>query len=227
MSTSHPTSASARHTLFMEKARRLNRTKVFVGSDKLKAANAVKEDDFRDMVERSLDAEAEKTGYCSKISNNFGAASYTPGTLERRSMELRDKFEAKIIKNHSDTVAPGENSSTLKTAMTTSHSSNDSELPSRSAREFRRIQRDINTINEEHGDATPSLTLFNRNPSSPSVVGTCGHHYSQSSDDMLRSTIDSRAAIAHTNVKGRQRVGVRNVNNQFDVAGEGGITISR
>ena len=95
-------SVSERHSTFIEKAHRLNRTKVFVTENKKGAQQAVENDDFRDYL---TDALGEN--FKSVINRGGDAAA----DLEKKAKELKERFDAKVMKKKPTGTASSEISS--------------------------------------------------------------------------------------------------------------------
>jgi hypothetical protein len=58
--THHPVTVAAKHSSFLAKARRLNRTKLFVVDDKVKLSENVKREEFNVLVKEELGGDADE-----------------------------------------------------------------------------------------------------------------------------------------------------------------------
>jgi hypothetical protein len=75
----HPVTAEDKHSAFLAKARRLNRTKIFTSSNKAHAASVVHAEDFKDM--------------CKVELNPTTTTFMSEEELEKKRKELQEKFE--------------------------------------------------------------------------------------------------------------------------------------
>jgi hypothetical protein len=83
--TTHPITVEDKHSSFLAKARRLNRTKLFVVEDKAKLSENVKREEFKVLVKKELHGDED----------------------ERAVAELKDKFEKQQLRNRRQEESKG------------------------------------------------------------------------------------------------------------------------